>query len=136
MRVRVDVSCGLGSAGRADHECFAQMVPTAASAHLDHVAGSTPLPGGELEALTQLERPAVVASEAIREDVGEKAELVAATDRAGPRGLGPQVPGRPEQLGVGVADLEPRQEAAAEVAQERSLGQRVVDDAKLVAPPR
>jgi hypothetical protein len=94
------------------------------------------LPGGELQALTQLERPPVVAPEPIGEDVGEEAELVALADRAGTGGVGPQISGRPEQLGVRVADLEARKETTTEVAQERPLGQGVVNDAKLVAPPR
>src|ERR671930_1187538 len=97
--------CGRrGSAGVAGHEGLAQVVPVAARAHLDHVAGSPTLPGGELQALPQLEGPPVVPLEAVGEDIGEQAELVLAAYGARDRGLRAQVPGGPEELGVGVAD--------------------------------
>src|SRR5439155_8077453 len=101
----------------------------------DHVASRGERTGSDLQGRFYFEGPTVVALEAVRIHVSEQAELVPAAHRTGATGFGSEVPGRAQQLGVGVADLESRQEAAAEIAQEGPLGQRVVDDAHGLAAP-
>src|SRR5947209_12263523 len=108
-RLEVGKSAGPGQEG------LSQVVPLAIRADLDHVAGPASLPGGELEAFGYFEGAAVVPLEAFGVHVGEEPKVVALAHGAGPRGVLAQVPGGSQKLGMGVADLQPGQEAAAEV---------------------
>ena len=91
----------------------------------DHIARPTAVAGRPGQPLVR-RRAAVVVLQAVAVDVGEEAKLVFLADRARSAGLLAEVPGGPEQLGVGVTDLEPGQQAGPELPEEGPLGQGVV----------
>ena len=82
---------------------------------------------------TGLDRPdaSVLIAEAVAVDVGEQHELVLLADRAVAAGRLAHVLRGPHELGVGIAELVDRLEARLRVAQERALGERVVDHVQL-----
>src|SRR6266542_1107852 len=124
-----------GSAGVSGQERLRQVIPVAARTHLNHVARPSSLGRGEAESLLHLEGASVVVLEAVRVDVGQQAELKPLAYRARAAGLRPQVSGGSEELGVRIADLEPREKPAAEVADQRPFGQGVVDHTERVTTP-
>ena len=75
------------------------------------------------------DRPAVGLLELVAVDVGDEAQVRLAAHRALVVDVDPDVLGRPDQLRVGVADVEAGERPAPEVAQDRPAGERVVRDA-------
>src|SRR5437899_7597157 len=104
-----------------------EVVPRAPGADLDHVAAAAPVAGGEGQGLAKLPYAPVVGLEVVRVDVGQQAQVPLFAHGAGPGGRLAHVPGRAHELGVGVADLQARQEPGAELPADGALGQRVVD---------
>src|SRR6266571_1424372 len=107
------------------------MVPLAVPADLHDVAPGALVSGCELQA--HLDRPdsAVVLLEAVTVDVSEQNQLLLLADRAVARGGFADVPCRAHQLGMSVAQVGDGEQSASSVAQQRALGERVVDDAEL-----
>src|SRR5215211_7009597 len=117
----------------AEQVALGEVVPVAAGADLDHVAGH--LIHGAVQVGEAVAGPdaAVGLAQGVPEDVGDVDQRLGGADRAGGGGLLADVAGGPQQLGVGVADLVARQPAAAELGELRPLGQGVVDEPHLGA---
>jgi len=102
------------------------VVPAAIRTHLDHITGAPPFRGGQRDRLPHVEGPSIVTFHAVGVHVGQQSKLGALADRAWPGGIAAQIPRRADQLGMCVTDVEPGQQALAELAKERPLGQRVI----------
>ena len=104
-----------------------EMVPPAAAADLDHVTDhrllAAPVPG-EL-GLGGHTPP--TGRELCAEDEGHLDEVTVLADRALLTDRPPEIGGRPDQLGMGVADIEARQPALAEFTNDRVPREEVVD---------
>src|SRR5437660_2579875 len=122
-----------GSAGRGvpAGERFPQVVPLARTAHLDHVAAGVRIRRGHPHPRVDGPDPAVLLLQPIAVDIGEQYELIFLADRAVAAGRLTHVLRGPHELGVGIAELVDRLEARLRVAQERALGERVVDHVQL-----
>src|SRR5438034_7054246 len=94
-------------------EGLTEMIPRATHADLDHVAAGAAVICRHGECLVELPYTSVIRLEVVRVNVGEELQLIFVTHRARPGALLPDVAGRPEQLRMRVADVEPRDDAAA-----------------------
>lgn len=105
-------------------------MPPAVGARLDHVRGH--VPGGPCAELAQLpggRHALAVGGEPVTEHVGDDAQLGFLADRAVGRGLGADVAGGPDELGVGVTDLGAADASQPDLVDQHPPGEPVVDDA-------
>src|SRR5262249_2019612 len=105
-----------------------EVIPATVDAHLDDIAGELFARRLELGELRRgLDAPAVGAAQAVAVDVRHQHEALRTADRAGAVERPAQVAGRPEQLGLGIADVESGPLPGAQVAQHRPAGECVID---------
>ena len=107
----------------------AQVVPPAVDADLDVVAGELVVGAAEPGQLVVVgDAAAVRLLQLLAVDVGDDPHPAGAANRAVVLELGAEVGRGPEQLGVGVADVEPGERTLLEVAQDRPASEGVVRD--------
>lgn len=104
------------------------MVPAARGAGLDDVSGELVGSGVQLGQLLGGADAAPVGGKAGAEHIGDQAQLVLATDRAGDTGRAAHVASGADELGVGIANLVLAQTAATELVDQMAAREAVVDD--------
>ena len=104
------------------------MVPGAAAAHLDDIGREGLGPAVEGGHLTGFADALARRWEARAEHIGDVYQPVLFADGALHPRLAADAARGPDELGVGVADLVPRQASLAVLGDERTPGQPVVDD--------
>src|SRR5690606_34732876 len=109
----------------ADVEHPVQVVPRAGRAHLDDVARHLRAAAGELGHLPGRADAPPAGREPGPERVGDEGERLLLADRARLVDDPADPPGRPALIGVGVADVDPRQAALAVLAHDRLARQPV-----------
>jgi len=107
------------------------MVPGACRTDFDDVAGNLAAPAGELGELVAASLAgadaAAVGGKTAPEREGDQRDLFVLADRARSRRGLAQVARRPQELGMGVAQLTPREPAALVLGEEMASGEPVVD---------
>ena len=115
-----------GGAPYGEH--LQQVVPAARGAGLDDVSGELVGSGVQLGQLLGGADAAPVGGKAGAEHIGDQAQLVLATDRAGDTGRAAHVASGADELGVGIANLVLAQTAATELVDQMAAREAVVDD--------
>ncbi len=105
------------------------MMPTTADTGLDHIGGQLIGALGQRPHLRCGADTAAVRGQAGPEHIGHNPQLLLVADRTDRGGLDTDIARRPQQFGMGIADLFTTQSADADLVDEHPPGQSVIDDA-------